>query len=207
MTTRWARFARGWAIAGFSTFIAALSHTLGGGHAPGVVGVVLALAFAGVVCVGLSGRRLSLARVGASVALSQLIFHGLFSLGSASGALAPASALRSGAHGHGATQLLSVASDSAPIVSAHGPFMWSAHAVAAVITIVAVRHGQSCFRRILNQARLAVRSLFAPTFEAAPAPLTRVLPLVTHEVSPRILALFVLSMGRRGPPVLVSHVA
>lgn len=207
MTTRWARSARGWAIAGFSTFVAALSHTLGGGHAPGVVGVVLSLAFAGVVCVGLSGRRLSIVRVGASVVLSQVIFHGLFSMGSAGGALTPASALRSSAHGHGATQVLSVAGDSAPTLGAHDSFMWAAHALAAVVTIVAVRHGESCFRRILNQARLVIRSLFAPSVDVAPHGVAPVLPPTARVDSPRILTSLASSMWRRGPPVLVLHVA
>jgi hypothetical protein len=35
MGARWARFARGWFVAGFSLFVAALSHTDGGGAAPG----------------------------------------------------------------------------------------------------------------------------------------------------------------------------
>src|SRR5918998_1156574 len=110
MTTRWARFARGWMVAGFSTFVAALSHTLGGGHAPGWLGVVLSLAFAGVVCVGLAGRTVSGVRVGVSVLLSQLIFHGLFSLGAAGGALVQAPA--AGAHGHEAASVLAVTANS-----------------------------------------------------------------------------------------------
>jgi hypothetical protein len=85
MTTRWARFARGWIVAGFSTFVAALSHTLGGGAVPGLLAVVVSLAFAGIVSIALSGRTLSTWRLSAAVLLSQLIFHGLFSFGGAGG--------------------------------------------------------------------------------------------------------------------------
>lgn len=62
MTTRWARFTRGWLGAVFSTFVAALSHTAGGGSGPGLLPVALCLAFAVIVCIGLAGRSLSLWR-------------------------------------------------------------------------------------------------------------------------------------------------
>ena len=50
MHTRWARFVRGWIVAAVSTFVAALSHTLGGGSVPGPLAVVVSLAFAGMIC-------------------------------------------------------------------------------------------------------------------------------------------------------------
>ena len=77
MSTRWARFARGWLTALFSTLIAAVSHTLAGGP-PGTLAVVVSLAFAGMLCVGLTGKRPSAVRLAASVGGSQLLFHQLF---------------------------------------------------------------------------------------------------------------------------------
>ena len=98
MTTRWARFARGWIVAVFSTFVAALSHTVGGGADPGLLAVVVSLAFAGILSVGLSGRTLSTWRLTLAVLLSQLIFHGLFSFGGAGGRLAAPDAGTGHAH-------------------------------------------------------------------------------------------------------------
>jgi hypothetical protein len=80
MNTRWARFARGWIAAIVSLFVAACSHALAGGALPATAGLALCLAFSGAVCVLLAGKTLSLARLSIAVGLSQLPFHGLFSL-------------------------------------------------------------------------------------------------------------------------------
>ena len=173
MATRWARVARGWIIAVFSTFVAALSHTLGGGSAPGLLAVVLSLAFAGILCIGLAGRTLSLWRLGLSVALSQLIFHGLFSLGTPGGALATQSAGPyaggAGAHQHQVVTGLVSSTDAVTAVGApvHGMFahdagMWIAHATAALLTIVALRHGERAFWSLFSSAVLVIRSLWEP---------------------------------------------
>jgi len=76
MTTRRARFARGWIAAIESLFVAACSNTLAGGSLPGTAGI----AFSGATCVLLPGKTLSLARPSTAVVLSQLLFHGPFSL-------------------------------------------------------------------------------------------------------------------------------
>jgi hypothetical protein len=55
MAPRWTRFVRGWLTAGFSVVVAAFSHVAGGGHEPGALGVVLALAFSVPLCIALSG--------------------------------------------------------------------------------------------------------------------------------------------------------
>lgn len=59
MTTRWARFARGWIAAIVSLFAAASSHTLAGGSLPATAGIALS----GATCVPLAGKTLSLARL------------------------------------------------------------------------------------------------------------------------------------------------
>lgn len=210
MTARWARFARGWAIAGFSTFVAALSHTLGGGHAPGWLGVVLSLAFAGVVCVALAGRGMSLPRLGVSVALSQVIFHGLFSVGVPGGALAvgavSASSGRHSVHGHDPVYVLADAGGAAPALEPHGVGMWFFHAIAAVVTVLALRHGDETIRRILHLTRLAIRRLvdrtggiLAPSVARFERPAG---PMFGATDPHRALS----SMPRRGPPAL-AHVA
>jgi hypothetical protein len=203
MTTRWARFARGWMVAGFSTFVAALSHTLGGGHAPGWLGLVLSLAFAGVVCVGLAGRTVSGVRVGVSVLLSQLIFHGLFSLGAAGGALVPTPA--AGAHGHQTANVLVVTGNSAALAEGHGTSVWVFHAAAAVVTVLGLRHGEAAFHRILNLARLIIRSLIALVVGVIPPLVGRQSPVGLVVLRPVVVLLS--SLRRRGPPSLVARVA
>lgn len=204
MTTRWARFARGWMVAGFSTFVAALSHILGGGHAPGWLGVVLSLAFAGIICVGLAGPTVSGIRVGVSVLLSQLIFHGLFSLGAAGGALVPMP--DAGAHGHQAVSVLAVAGNSAALAEGHGPSVWVFHAAAAVVTVLGLRHGEAAFHRILNLTRLIIRSLIEPLVGVSPPRVDRQSPVELVLLHP-VVALLFSSLQRRGPPSRVAHIA
>lgn len=78
MTTRWTRFARGWITAGFATFVAAFLHVASSGHAPSSLALALSLAFSGMICIALTGKRLALWRRSVSVAVSQFLFHALF---------------------------------------------------------------------------------------------------------------------------------
>ncbi|WP_022883474.1 hypothetical protein [Glaciibacter superstes] len=218
MTTRWARFARGWVVAGISTFVAALSHTFGGGAAPGALAVIVSLAFAGIVCIGLSGRTLSLWRVIISVLTSQLILHGLFSLGAPGGLLQPGTAAAAatatdaaatGAHQHATVTgtlvdgaLADGAIASAHAAGSHGASMWLAHLVAAAVTIVALRHGEAAFWSLFANARLVIRSLFAPVLTAiAPASMQRI-PNTACVFEPRDLGVLLSTMRHRGPPVI-----
>lgn len=211
--TRWARFTRGWVVAGFSLFVAALSHNLGGGAAPGMLAVVLSLAFAGVVCVGLTGTALSLWRVSVSVLASQLIFHGLFSLGgagSAAGRLYTDAATPGSAHDH--TSLAGLAlggladadgglAAGAHPAEVHGTLMWLAHGVAALVTIAALRHGERAFWSLLAGARLNI--LFRSDPVATPAVMPAVprrTPTTAPVFSPRDLWVLLSTRPHRGPP-------
>ncbi|MBD8538442.1 hypothetical protein [Frigoribacterium sp. CFBP 8751] len=154
--TRAERFARGWLTAGASTLVAAFSHVAGGGMQPGVLGVVLALAVAVPVSIALAGVHLSTVRLAVAVALSQVAFHLLFSLGAEGVGGASATG------GHHAALVISTATDgsvSGTVAGAMvmgGPTMWLAHALAAVVTIVALRRGEGAAWAIV---RLAVRGL------------------------------------------------
>jgi len=201
MATRWARVARGWATASFSLFVAALSHTLGGGAGPGALALVLSLAFAGVVCTGLTGRAPSLWRVGASVLASQLIFHGLFSLGGPGGALATGPDASVGAHAHSAAVALAVGPGVPPAHPAHLG-MWFAHGVAAVVTVAALRYGDAAVRALLRIARVAIRRLAEPA-AAAPPSAPRRTNTTAGVFSPRDLGVFLVALRRRGPPMAV----
>lgn len=76
MTTRRARFARGRIAAIESLCVAACSQALAGGSLSATAGIALS----GATCVLLAGKTLGLARLSTAVVLSQLLFHGPFSL-------------------------------------------------------------------------------------------------------------------------------
>nr|WP_281063461.1 hypothetical protein [Brevibacterium permense] len=102
------RALRGTLAAAFATFVALTSHILGGGAFPSAMGVVVPLALSILVCVLLSGRRLSLPRLTFSVGISQTLFHLLFSLFTPHGSASPNTVARSdnglaallGSHSH-----------------------------------------------------------------------------------------------------------
>lgn len=169
MSTRWTRVVRGLAAAAIATFVAAFSHAAAGGGAPGGVGLALALAFAVVVCVLFTRRSPSLPLLGASVVLSQLAFHLLFAVGSGAGAGVGAGQLApQGVHaGHASmsgSDLLSsgllssgTAPDAGAGTGAHlhdSGWMWLAHAVAALATIVLLRRGELVLRRLIELGRI-----------------------------------------------------
>ena len=202
MTTRWARFARGWLAALFSTLVAAGSHTLAGGQSPSHVSLVLALAFGGITCVALTGKTISPLRLTAAVTLSQLAFHSMFSTIGTPTALVPSDG--AGVHQHGASaHLLPGATPVGEQAMHHqDAWMWLGHAVAAAITIVALRYGEAAFWRMRGIAMLLVRTVLAivPAVPLLPRA-TRRAVVAGHLFVPRCIEFLRLSLGLRGPPV------
>jgi hypothetical protein len=202
MSTRWARFARGWVTASFSVLVAALSHVAAGGAMPGLFGAVVALAFGGMVSVFLAGRTLSLPRLAISVAFSQAIFHLLFT------ATGTATALASTVAGTGPTHHLTALApftvDAATALPHSGHFdatMWFAHALAAVLTVVALRHGETAFWGLLRLATSGFRAVVAGV--AAPLIPTRTgldYIAVEHRHAHTQLDDYVGQRNYRGPP-------
>jgi hypothetical protein len=206
MTARLLRLVRGWAAAVGATFIAAFSHVLSGGPAPETSVLVLCLAMSGLACTALAGRVLSMWRLSAAVVLSQGMFHGLFSLGSAShtaGAAGPAA----GHTGHAAHSVaafpVSGLSGAGPMVMDHSsPLMWAGHALAALATIAVLRHGEVTAVRLIKALRLRVVS-FLPVFRLlAVEPGARVFPADWPVRPLRNLGAPLLVMRHRGPPLL-----
>ncbi|MCU1481117.1 MAG: hypothetical protein JWQ19_1903 [Subtercola sp.] len=148
MSSRAARTLRGLTAAGVAVFVAALSHALGGGDAPGGIGVVLALAFSAVVCVALAGRTLSLVRLSLAVGFSQLAFHLLFSVGGGGASTAAGAGAGAGSGAADALQRMSAMSGMSGMGAAgmsHGTSLLSlpadtalAHAVAGATASTAV---------------------------------------------------------------------
>lgn len=184
------RVGRGVAAAAVATFVATLSHAAVGGELPPFANIVLALCLAAPVCVMLAGRALSWGRLALAVVVSQALFHALLVLDLQGGAVV-------GAGHHATTALLQATPAHAPAAHEDSPWMWAAHALAAVVTVLAVGRGEQTLRAV---ARFFVRALrvlrpvrgLGPTDAAPPAPAPLSLPR----------ALTVLStMRHRGPPL------
>ncbi|RJT89569.1 hypothetical protein D6T64_06295 [Cryobacterium melibiosiphilum] len=83
--------------------------------------------------------------------------------------------------------------------------MWLAHLAAAVVTVLALRHGERAFWGLLANARFGIRSLAAVRRSmrvpvAVPA-LLRYAPMTAGVPAPRDLGVFLVTRPHRGPPV------
>lgn len=199
MTARGLRLVRGWIGAVVATFIAAGSHLLAGGNAPELPLLLLALALSGLACTALTGRGLSLWRLSVGVALSQGLFHWLFSGAAAPhGSIAPA-----GGHLAHSAPLEPAAGTVLSSAADHtSPLMWLGHAVAAVLTVALLRHGEVAVVRLAQAMRLRVTA-FLPLLLPLPVrPAPAALP-ANRPVRPlRNLGAPLLVMRHRGPPLL-----
>ena len=201
MTTRWARFFRGWIVASFATLVAALSHTLGVAAAPSALAVGVSLAFAGMICVALAGRTVSTLRLTIAVLLSQIIFHALFSFGGPGGTLTTDASATAGLHGHA---IVGGLSDTAGLDLAHvghaGWGMWLAHLAAAAVTIMALRYGERAFWGLLANARLGIRSVICVRVPVAVPATLRSAPMTAAVLAPQDLGVLLVARPHRGPP-------
>ena len=207
--SRQARVARGGFVAILSVVVAAFSHVAGGGAAPGVLGTILALTFSTLVCIGVGTRPVAPGRTTLSVGLSQIVFHLLFSLG----ADLPAGVTSTGSGGMlgmvmsgGRTPHLPDLSASSALSAAatDDARMWLGHALAAVVTILVLLHGE---RALLTLVRLGAARLtrLAVVSEALPA----ALGVARHGVvtalgdlrGVRPLDVLLASRPHRGPPL------
>jgi hypothetical protein len=167
MTTRWARLARGWIAAIVSLFVAACSHALAGGALPATAGLALCLAFSGVACVFLAGKTLSHARLSVAVALSQLLFHGLFSL-LADTPLSTTVPVGPGIH-HGDMMVrqLGTASSAFPVMNVDAElWMWAGHACGAIVTIAALSFGERTFWALVRLTQLFISRILDTVYPA-----------------------------------------
>ena len=202
MSARWTRVARGSLAAAFSTFVAAFSHAASGGSAPGVAALSLAVAFSTLVCVALAGRGLSYWRIGASVAVSQIFFHTLFSLivePAATSSAAPATAHA----GHDMAAMFLPAASGGTAITVDVA-MVTGHVLAAIATFAAIVWGERAARGLLAAAlvratRFAALLLPAPVFPPRAVRLGR----VARIEAPAALEVLRASVWHRGPPLAV----
>lgn len=184
---------RGFLGASFATFTALISHVGVSDSTPGMLGILVPWVLSVTVCALLAGRRLSLARLTVSVAVSQLLFHALFVLGSITprGGFAP--------HVHGGMPL---GFDGAAPLVPQDAGMWLAHLLAAALTVAVLHRGE----RILCALAAAASSLagwlrrIAPTADL-PSLAPRPSPGWTEWVAPARRDALSTVVRRRGPPV------
>ncbi|MCD2441517.1 hypothetical protein LQ757_04415 [Agromyces sp. SYSU K20354] len=193
MTSRWARVAQGAAVAAFATFVAALSHTVGGGAPPGLLAVVLSMAFSTLLCLTVAGGRLTLTRTVIAVAATQFLLHTLYSVQGA----APIATSGSVSHQHAAVDWSSTAGSP---LSYEAPMLVS-HLVAIAVTVVAIRHGKRAMQAALRAIRVAVASVLpsVPVLDGAWLPRPR--PVAMRSPRPSIRLVVLSAMRHRGPPV------
>lgn len=198
MQTRGARVARGVVAAVAATATAAASHTLAGAEAPAPAILALATAFAAVVCVLLSGRTLSLARLAVSVLLSQLAYHSLFLVTGSGGDVSVVGAT-AGGHFHGGGTVELVAGSAGH--SAHTPLMLVSHLVAALVTVAALRHAERVFWTLGSAVlRVVVRLVARASALLEPLAASVAVLGAVEPSAPRALDAVLRTLRHRGPP-------
>ena len=207
MSTRWARVARGFIAALFSTFVAVCSHILAGGSAPSLVGLALCLAFSTVLCTLLAGTSLSLLRLSASVALSQFAFHGAFSLlTDAAPGSTPTMPSMDPHYGGEMIVHIDALSPTTTATMTTDAQMWLCHAVAAIVTIVAFRFGELAFWGLIELTRLCISGLCITRLVATAPPIQATASVPPNVVAaeraqlPRTVEQVISALRHRGPP-------
>ncbi|RXZ47429.1 hypothetical protein ESP57_12745 [Agromyces fucosus] len=202
---RAAQLARGSATAVVALFLAAFSHGVAAGEAPGGLGLLLAGIVALAASVAFVGRRSTPLRTTLAVIVSQGAFHLLFGVGA--GASTGSLVVRGGGH-HEAVVFVDGGAVAGAAEGAGAPAghlhadtaMLIGHAVAAVATIVfLLAFERAAWRAVTSAARRFALRL------TAPVPQLALLPLVVRRVAstnaPRLRSrLRFTALGSRGPP-------
>lgn len=192
------RVARGSIAAGLATWVALAFHLLGGGGMPTPAGIITPFVLSWCACVALAGWRLDSLRLSLSVAVSQVLFHGLFLLGTPTGTTG-------GGHSHGHAPTLSGDTGAHAAHAMHAsPAMGLAHVCAALVTIAALGWGEHALCRLVasltSLASALGLSLPRPSSSAPPRPLSR--PVWPTLATLTDLGRFGPSCAPRGPPRL-----
>lgn len=194
------RVLRGTLAAAFATFVAAFSHVSAGGTMPHPGAVALSFALSLLVCIALVGREVSLWRTAASVGLSQILFHTLFSTLGTSADMTMTQTV-----GHHGAIVTTITDASAHTSTGHDGWMWAAHALAAVITTVALRHGEAAFWGLRSTAVLLFGSLVATITAVRLSPVARPARADWSRTElPRDLKVLFAALRHRGPPLQLA---
>lgn len=194
MTPRQLRIVRGVAASAVATLIAAVSHTVGGGHAPSpllMLSVAVLLAPLAALFVGRTVRLISIV---VAVAVTQVAFHLAFAV---TGQLLVAGPPL-GPHQHGIPGPADLALVTAsPAHAVHNDaLMLFAHICAAVITTVLLWHGELLLRTVVRWVRAVLRRPEPVILADTPFRTSVVEPLPTGLLGRILLG----DVCRRGPP-------
>jgi hypothetical protein len=196
MTTRSEQLSRASVAAAFAVVTAAVSHTVAGGEAPGVLAVALSFLLATLVSIPLVGKSTSLLRISATVFLGQMVLHGLYALFPATTASKALTALPA-MHDH-SVSLIAIPATLGEAASTPAIWMTVAHVVAGVLAIVVLRHADVALA-VVRAARSFVLTIFElPAAVVAVARVTRTAAQVRSLPRPSPVSLCVVQ--RRGPP-------
>jgi hypothetical protein len=193
VNARSSRALRGVTAAAIATFLAAVSHTIGGGTAPPLAVILTMTLLAAPFATAIVGRRLTLWRLSAAVLLSQIAFHTAFSVvGDLSGTGTTDIASTSHVHGQLTLPLLDQ-TVSAPT----SPLMLTAHLAAAAVSAAILYGGERALRALLSLVidLLATRALEIASLERHEA--CRTLPSALPVIRAALLSDVI---ARRGPP-------
>ncbi|MEW1834350.1 hypothetical protein [Microbacterium sp. NPDC079995] len=184
--SRRVRVVRAGGAAAIATLTAAAAHSLGGGSAPAPWLVATVTLLAWPIALAIVGSRPSAVRTGIAVATAQALLHAAFAL---VGDVHPTLAA---GHHHGAFTLAAGSGAAMPLDGA----MIAGHTLAAVVTAVAVCHGE----RMLRVLARGIRSLWAIRAPQLPAIERR--PVAIPDGAPRGVRprLALTDLFRRGPP-------
>lgn len=194
---------RGAAIAVLATLVASLAHTVGGGAPPGVLAIVLSLAFSVPLAMALSGERMPLLRASASALAAQAALHLLYALGTPS-AGAAASVASHASHGAAAPARLDPAGLSLVVDHGHAVAMPVAHVVAAALTVAMIAALGRATAAVAVAFGTAVRGLRLLAAVLAGAPVTtdvrHVVPSARRHGPPEPVLVLLSTLRHRGPP-------
>lgn len=197
LDARRVRAARAGGASAVATITAAAAHTIGGGSAPGPWLVLAVALLAWPVSLLIVGARHSPARTALAVGGSQLLLHAAFAMvGDAAPVFEGAAA-----HHHAVVPLATDATMplGAPMILGVpmilGAPMMAGHALAAIVTAVAVCHGERMLRAVARGIRQLLRSpIPAPVFAVGAEPVPAAAPV---RLRPRLV---LSDLSRRGPP-------
>lgn len=201
--SRGSRVVRGAATAAFATLVASLAHTVGGGAPPGVLALVLSLAFSAPLAMALSGERMSLARAAVAALAAQAALHLLYALGTPS-AGAAASVATHAAHGTGAPVRFDAVGLAVVVDHGHAVAMPVAHVVAAALTVAMLAALGQAAAAVALAFGTAVRGLrlLATVLGGAPVAtaLRHVIASARRHGPPELALVLLSSLRHRGPP-------
>lgn len=188
LDSRRVRVVRAGGASAVATLSAATAHTLGGGTPPAAWLVLTVALLAWPVALVIVGSRPSALRTGLAVAAAQALLHGAFAL---VGDTAPSAGALTGHH----HDLLALGPVAGSAMTPDGS-MLAGHVAAAILTAVAVCHGE----RMLRAVARGIRSLLRPTVLPL-LPLAPVAPAVAAALPERLRPRRLLAdLSRRGPP-------